>query len=600
MDLTALAAADVISCDCEASGLFVDDGARLSCVALAWDGGSLGIPVDQGVLDKLGGDQAQLWAEDNPNCTVTEWQELLRLLDTKQLVFHHAKYDLHMLATGTRHWGGKDLSERLHWDTMLAAKLLEPLQPASLDAAGQRAGLGGKAGLDEVQAWLRKRKLPKHRYDLVDWAVIQPYVTRDAELTLALYHAQEALKWVDSESVTGGVPAEYARELDLCRTLFQMERRGVGYDSQRSLAVAEALEHQADEIESAMPFKCDITAAKTYFFGEAGLSPDRVGKAGAGSLDDEQIRLWASQGVPWAAEYRSVKRRRKAVSMWYRGYPDKVGADGRLRTSYRQHTVVSGRLSVERVNLQAMPKADKLEGGEVGVRDLLTAKPGFGLWGLDMQQAELRAAARYANCGSMLEMLAAGSDIHAHHAIQILGADPAAADFKLRRDIGKKLTFSSLFHISGPGFQRQLAREADIILTETEAWQLVDGWRRRYPEFSWAYKRAERRVLADGYARILPGTEYETKSWFRPYDHPWAAWNRMVQGSLAAWLRLWLVEIERTMPGALVLTVHDSVLLELPVEMGGEIIANNIAAAACERASELFDTPMPVEVEKYV
>jgi DNA polymerase I-like protein with 3'-5' exonuclease and polymerase domains len=578
--------------------LFPDDGARLACVSLAWMDGetlrSVGLPFDQGrVAEKLGSDQEALWGEEDVNLSVDVWKRLLVLLSKKQLVMHNAKFDLTMLDVGTRHWFGADLSEGLMWDTMLAAKALEPTASASLDASARRAGLEGKEGLDVVQGWLKKRKLPKYRYDLVEWSAIEPYVTTDAELTLQLYY------WQREQIAGDSVRYVISRELDLCRVLFKMERRGIGFDSQRALEAAAELEKLADETEAQMPFKCDITAAKKYFFDEAGLDPERVTAHGAASLDDETIRKWAQEGVEWAPEYRRVKRARKAVSMWYRGYPEKVGLDGRLRTSYRQHTVVSGRLSVERVNLQAMPKADKLEDGMVGVRDLLVAKEGYGLWSLDMQQAELRAAAKYAGCTEMERMLALGADIHGLNTVEIMGVQPDAPDFKLKRDIGKKLTFSSLFHISGRGFQALLSREADIRIPLLDADALVQRWRNRYPEFSWAYYRAERRAKSSGWVRILPGSEYETRSYFGDDDWEHTAWNRMVQGSLAAWLRLWLVQVEEECPDALVLTVHDSIMLELPEETGDEVAAE-VGKRAAERASEIFQCSMPVEVERYV
>ena len=114
-----------------------------------------------------------------------------------------------------------------------------------------------------------------------------------------------------------------------------------------------------------------------------------------------------------------------------------------------------------------------------------------------------------------------------------------------------------------------------------------------------AYRRAERVFRERGYVRILPGTEYESKSWLAEGDWPHTGWNRMVQGSLAAWLRLWLVEIEREVPGALVLTVHDSVVLELPKRTAKKT-ARGIADKAAERASALFGTPMTVDMEVYV
>jgi DNA polymerase-1 len=284
--------------------------------------------------------------------------------------------------------------------------------------------------------------------------------------------------------------------------------------------------------------------------------------------------------------------------MWYQGYVDKLGEDGRLRASYRHGTVTSGRLSVERVQLQAMPKADKIEEGVVGVRDLLRAKKGYGLWSLDMQQAELRVAAHYSGCARLLEMLAEGRDVHGETTQQVLGVQPDAPDYKLKRDIGKRLTFSSLFGIGGKHFHEILKKMADIDLPISECDILVKRWRDMYPEITHAYRKCDRHMQERGWVRILPGTEYETKSWLAPHEYPNTGWNRMVQGSLAAWLRMWLVAVDEEWPDTLVLTVHDSIALELPKKTGARI-AKEVAEFSAERATALFGIPMPVEVDRY-
>jgi len=595
IDWSGLEAAETVSLDTECSGLFADDGARVACVALAWEGGSLALPFDQGRLDKLsnGNQLERSLGEYNPNRSSFEWDLLCSVLREKRIVMHNAKYDLHMMAAGTRHFEGVDLSNQVIWDTMLASRVLEPRESAGLDACGARHGLGGKLGADEVAGWLKKNRLPKGRYDLVPWESVEPYVKADAELTYQLWRVQKGGEGAETSQ------DELSRQFDLCRTLFRIERRGIAYDGLESIKCAEAMLRKADEIEASMPFKCDITAAKKYFFETAGLPPDRVTDKGAPSLDREQVRDWVAAGIKWAEEYQIVSRARKAVSMWYQGYPDKMGADGRLRTSYNQGTVVSGRLSSERVNLQAVPKADKIQKGITPVRKLLRAKEGCGLWSLDMSQAELRVAAQYSGCTLMLERLADGVDFHALTTIDVLGVSPDDPDFKLKRDIGKQATFSSIFGIGGESFQKLLAKQGDVHLGLDECEQIVKAWRNTYPEIRWAYYKAQNRAERDGYVRILPGTEYERKSWLGPRDWPHTGWNRMVQGSLAAFVCMWLVAVDQDWPDTIVQTVHDSIVLELPVNEGDRI-ANEIAADGARRATEIFGLTMKVDVDRYI
>jgi|SRR5665213_924159 len=609
-DWEGLAAADVVAVDCESNGLFPDDGARVSCVACAWEGGSLALPFDQGDRDKEEKQTGQFTFEDteeDPNLDEHEWKQLLWLLRSKRLVFHNAGFDLIMLAAGTRHWKGADLGDMLHWDTMIAHRILRPNSSAGLDNAARELGVGGKQGLDEVKDWLRTAKKPKGRYDLAPWHVIEPYVRGDAETTLALYEEQVRHFKEDPAIERERRLRECRREFDLAVVLMRMEQRGLGYDAERSLLAAEEMEQKCADIVARLPFKLTPAGARGYFL-EQGLTVDRTTPKGAPSIDKEQIRDWAEEGAQWAAEYRDATKAKRAASMWYRGYAEKLGEDGRLRCRYRQTKQRddggdsgsrAGRLSAERVNLQAMPKGDKIEEGMVGVRELLLAKKGCSLISLDMSQAELRCAAKYSECEKMLTMLNEGVDFHGKATEDVMHVGRDHPEWKLKRDIGKKLTFGAIFGIGGESFQALLTRETDLQLEVAECDRLVADWRRTYPEIMAAYRRAERVFRERGYVRILPGTEYESKSYLADGDWPHTGWNRMVQGSLAAWLRLWLVEIEREVPGALVLTVHDSVVLELPKRTAKKT-AQKVADKAAERASALFDTPMTVDLEVYV
>src|SRR5208282_106123 len=248
----------------------------------------------------------------------------------------------------------------------------------------------------------KEHKHPKYRYDLVPWEIIKTYVTIDAETTLRLYYAQQeymtAAKEADEDDYKRLEP-EILRECELAVTLMRIERRGLGYDARRSLKAAKELEAKAAELEARIPFAVTPHGAKKWFM-EQGLATSRTTPKGAPSIDAEQIRDWEKEGVEWAREYREASRAKRAAAMWYRGYAEKMGPDERLRCRYRQTLVIdsrgdaegarSGRLSVERVNLQAMPKGDKIEDDMVGVRDLLKAKKGYRLISLDMSQAELR------------------------------------------------------------------------------------------------------------------------------------------------------------------------------------------------------------------
>ena len=605
-----------VAVDCETSGLHPDDGARVACVAVTWPIGdrefdTLAFPFDQGIRDKF--PTAQLDFDfggtgSDPNLSGKEWRILLDWLAEQRLVFHNGKFDLAMLRVGTRHWPGRDLVANLHWDTMLAQRVMDPTERAALDLVCQRLGIGAKRGLDSLKAWLKANGYPPNRYDLVPWSIAKDYVTGDTEMTAQLFAYQlERLELGLELNDVAHTRMQIQRELDMTVALYRMEQRGIMYDDGVSLEAAEKLDRMANDIEKTMPFRCTPTEAHAYFFNKLKLPADRVSdKTGRPSLDEEQVRKWVKEEVPWASEYAQVTKYRRAVSMWYRGYPEKIGHDGRLRTSFRQGQaltgkesfVKSGRMSVERVQLQAIPKKDKNIEGIPGVRELILAPEGYGLWNLDLSQAELRVATKYARCERMADMLARGVDAHGETTKTVIGISPDDPLWKEKRDIAKRLNFGGIFQIGGETFQKTLAKLADIHLPLDECYRYVQGWRSMYPEFGVAYRKAERTVQDRGWVRLLPNTRQETRSYFTERDFPNTGWNRIVQGSLAEAFKIWVGQVEQRWPGYMVLIIHDSLVLECPLDEGDQVSAE-ISAYGVELMSNLFSTEMIVDVDRW-
>lgn len=600
-----------VALDTETSGLHADDHARVACVSVTWpvfdgtgDLATRAFPFDQGPRDKFPTQQLEFDFTDHthdPNLTGDEWRGLLDWLTKQQLiVYHNAKFDITMMREGTRHWRGVDLIDVPFWDTMLTQRVLDPTEKAALDATVQRLGLGAKQGLDAIKVWLKRNKFPATRYDLAPWSIVEPYVTADTEMTAALYMHQQyrlatGIDLYDPELAR----AKVQREFDLMRSLYEMERRGISYDALQSVKAAEELERMALEIEKVMPFPATPAGGKAYFYGKLRLQADRVSdKTGAPSLDEEQVRKFANEDVPWAREYAQVTKYRTAVSMWYRGYPEKIGVDGRLRTSFRQGHVKSGRMSVERVQLQAIPKKDKNIQGIPGVREFIFAEEGKGLWNIDLSQAELRVATRYSRCERMSELINNGGDAHSETTKGVLGVSPDDPLWKEKRDIAKRLNFGGIFQIGGKTFQATLSKLADIHLPLEECYQYVTRWRGMYPEFGVAYRKAEQTVIGRGWVRLLPNTNFEIRSYFGELDFPNTGWNRIVQGSLAEAFGIWLAEIEKRWPGYMVLTIHDSVVLEAPLDEGQQI-AVEIGAFGSELMTDLFRTPMNVDIDRW-
>lgn len=650
--------------DTETSGLYPDDGARVAVVSVAYSLKSdpetihaYAFPFDQGraadkgfeykraktgelkidlkLLDRDKADNMVSWDrvhvprgyrvvenkfgrflqidtaawEADVNLGEAEWNDLMRWLrlagEQVGLTGHNDKYDLHMTDVGTRHFKGANLEQFIAWDSMVACKVLWPLEPVALKSTASR--LWGEEEAEEAQELREALAVQKllygltsddgPRYDLLPWAIVGPYATQDAALSLRLAKLQTTM-FVEGEGA--GSISQYYRQHDLLRTLWRIEHRGFGeFNLELADEIATAIEKRIAHLENSLPFDPPTAyKAKEYFFDDLGLKPwrgaeeprciemyenkkgtmsKRVIKQGALSVDVAQ--RMAKQDVPFAAEFAELLRLRTANNMNYRGYYNLCNKeDRRIRTSFKQVFVRSGRMSVERFQAQAIPRRDSVKIAEIPgygkvphPRDLFRTPAGRRRVTIDLSQAELRVAFKFSGCKRGIEQVEAGRDIHGEMATQIFGVQKGVdEDFSHYRYISKRGVFGGIFMVGPKTFRETIWNLAQLWLPYDVAKKTVHGFRELYPEIEIAYNQSQAAVMQNGYVELVDGT----LSWFGPGDYDNTAWNRRVQGSLALFNAHWLTEVERRTEqwDALVLSVHDSVTLDLPEDVAEPVV----------------------------
>ena len=656
-----------VAWDTETSGLYGDDGARVSTASVAFvvydhevpafqnmvrDNGctnvthgweefaptrdqlyfvSVAWPFDQGVEGKPEDNgQERLWPEA-PNLDEDEWFALLEFLSLCPLVAQNAKFDLEKMRLGVRRWPGvgRDLEANVMWDTQLVSKMLWPLLPASLKPTCAR--IFGKQWADEgaiIKKYLAKSKLPTGRWDLIPWDVIAKYADTDARITLMLKLRQEweirankAGSWFydgasdedrAAREAYGLDDTDYVydaieRRMKTMRVLNHMETRGLPYDEVGSREAAIECMERAKGVAKELPFKPTTNEAKDFFFTDKkphylDMIPYEVTDKGAPSLTAEILERMVNDRVPHAGKLAQYRKVTNAASMWYDGYADAMGTDGRLRTYFRQDGTRSTRFSVERINLQAIPQDYRLSDFAIldGIptpRQLIAAgvPEGWRLFELDLEQAELRVGALFAKCQKMLEMIFEGKDLHTYTTKELFDMGPDDPQFGKYRQVGKRGNFSLIFGSGGNTFRKMVSKETGIILAPDEADRIVGDWNGLYPEFKGAIRRhmnrVEQRQGKHGHAWIdLPNGE---RRWFLGDEEAHKAFNQRVQGCLGQFGISWMhntdhllsrndelqLRAQRAGIGGvgLVLTIHDSQVLLLPDDDFGKDLADQCA-----------------------
>lgn len=579
----------VVAFDTEGSGLHIDDGARVSTISLAWrekgEIQAVALPFGQG--PRHDGTLFDMYAD----LGLEEWRKLCDWMSKQRLTAHNAKHDIHVMQAGSvLGYPGVDLVDATFWDSMLVEWVLDPALAIGLEQTGDRYAKLGKedAGL---KAALKKTK-PRNRYDLVPWDVMEPYARVDAELALRVYEAQARRIETEDSYLEPFVD----EELRILKMIVGMERRGIGYDAERSLQAAYAAEQVARELAKQLPFAPTDVAARDWFYGKQGALPHCVTPGGKTSVAECCVRQLVSQGVKGADTWASYKKASNSIGMWYTGYAEKVGTDGRLRTDLRQTGTVSMRWSSTRANLQALPHDHRVDlPPEIPrPRSLFRPAPKKLLFEMDLSQAELRVAAKKAKCVKLLEFLEDDdADAHGETAKALFEVE-YLAEPKKYRDIAKRANFSFIYLVGPPTFQKDLEKQTGIKITLRQAEEIVHGWRALYPEIPRINRRAENVARKQGYITLVDGRQRH----FKPYEELHKAFNQYVQGSIAQCMKKGALAIDERWPGILLLQVHDSLVIEVP-ERGGEEIANAASDLLAKMATKMFKTRMLSEVKPW-
>lgn len=323
-----------------------------------------------------------------------------------------------------------------------------------------------------------------------------------------------------------------------------------------------------------------------------GLEPtNRTEKTKQPQLNIDEVRRLMREGHPFASEYLAWTKRRNADSKWYTGWAARTGRDGRIRTSFKQCKndferpgmggggTISGRLAVGRWQAQAIPHLPLIpEGafpvrkliGQVNVGDMVVRADGTRertkvrriQYEHDLAAGEIRVVTVIANSTDLWDALDAGADTHAMNAKAFFGVEPDHPDFKHLRNGAKRGTFGVLYGGGVKAVHEQIESATGMKFPQSKIKEAIDSFFTTYPEFKKLTRDAERRVTrwmgGPGYLRMLDGW----RRWYGLSEKTNSAVNQIIQGNLARAMIYWMTEIERKVPGCLLLQVHDSLITE--------------------------------------
>lgn len=464
----------------------------------------------------------------------------------------------------------------------------------SLDNCLKRIGL---AKNDEVKAWItankaytmhtvdgKKTKEKDLHFDRVPFGIISSYGFDDVEGTLELYKDQTA--YFTSDEGRPQVDLVHSN-MDLTKTVFQMEKRGIQLDvpyCKRMLEIEQRLAmEKADRIEQMTQQKFKAGPKwLTEVLNAQGIVLE-VSDKGNPILDKNALKAMPNAVAHYVMEMRDHEKRASTYSTLLRF----VDSDGILHTNYRLNGTDTLRFSSSDPNLQNIEACQK--GNLETTRTAFVPRPGYFFVSIDYKTMEYRLCADIAGEHGWIDAINNGADPHQWVA-DMMGVDRKSAktlNFMLLYGGGLAKLATSLFDVKSDEntlnaickihiynsknvtlAERELVAKVpyDILMSEIEHLGNADKLKKKYfqslPAVADFTKQVQNVAISRGYVRNQYGARYYVDKPMFAYKIP----NHLIQGTGACIIRSAMNKIEYQLEGMkskMLLQIHDELLFEI-------------------------------------
>lgn len=242
--------------------------------------------------------------------------------------------------------------------------------------------------------------------------------------------------------------------------------------------------------------------------------------------------------------------------------PKLADQNQRIHPRFNQLGTVSGRLSCNQPNLQAIPRKSELS---QAIRKCFIAEQGYQLASFDYSQMELRLIAILSKDPLMLENFREEKDVHKLTASIIFEKETKTINEEERR-IGKTVNFAILYGMTPYGL-------AELInCSVEEAGFFIDRFFNRFPKIREFIDQKKKEVLEKGYSETFFGrkrffSELNSQNQRLVEADLRMAINHIFQGTAADVIKMAMVKIDKdgllTKDCRLILQIHDELIFEI-------------------------------------
>jgi len=477
------------------------------------------------------------------------------------------------------------------FDTMLASYLINPSKRAhNLDQIALDF-LDHKTITYEDIAGKGKKSVSFSEIP-VDKAV--PYACEDADITLMAY---DVLK--PEVEKLGLMDLLQNIEMPLVPVLKNMEMQGIRVDRNKLHDLSRSFDEQLKQIEEKIydlaGERFNIKSSQqlgTILFEKLQLPVQKKTKKRTGYSTDVEVltTLAAEHELPeLVLRHRTLA---KLKSTYADALLDLIHPETeRIHTSYNQTVAATGRLSSSDPNLQNIPIRTE-EGKEI--RKCFVPREDWLLLSADYSQIELRILAHCSGDEILIQAFKEDEDIHTRTASEVFQVFPSFITTDLRRQ-AKIINFGIIYGMSPFGLSKSL----DI--SQKMAKTYIDNYFRRYKGVKafidktiQAARDTEKTATLSGRIRLIPDINSKNGNLRRFAER--IAINTPIQGSAADLIKLAMIAVEKTITqrgfrSAMLLSVHDEIILEVPPEE-----LQDVTAMVTDVMESVWNLSVPLKV----
>lgn len=368
-------------------------------------------------------------------------------------------------------------------------------------------------------------------------------------------------------------------EMPLIPVLAAMELRGIAIDVP---ALSKLLKKTSDTLEklekkifeyAGEEFNINSPAQLGGILFEKLSLKGKVRKTGGGARSTAAPELEKLREehpiIDLILEYRELQ---KLKTTYIEPFPQLIGVDKRLHTTYNQTGAATGRMSSQDPNLQNIPTRT-----EIGqqFRQAFVAEKGYRLLSFDYTQLELRIVAHLAQDEIMIKVFRHNEDIHTRTASEIFKVAPERVTKDMRRT-AKVLNFGIIYGMGVLGF----ARASGVGREEARAF--IDAYFKEFKGVAQYMEDTKRLAAKQGYVSTLFGRRRplpditSTLPQLRAQAERMAI-NHPVQGTEADLMKMTMIAVHEALTKRgwnnqvrMLLQVHDELVFEVRENMVAE------------------------------